>query len=131
MTIRTVQYAYHHMGIPSNMPREGERYSATFRMYTSGGSSSEFRVQYHRFDADSPLHPLIKTVPHVAFKVDDLDQAIDGKTVILGPYFPIPGFRVAMIDDNGTPIEFIQTNLSEDEIWSGEHRNTAIYPEDV
>lgn len=79
MTIKTVTYEYHHMGIPTTEKREGELYSSTFKMYTSCGENSEFRVQYHRFEPDCPLHPLIKTVPHVAFKVNSIDEAIRGK----------------------------------------------------
>lgn len=44
-----------------------------------------FRIRWHRFTADSPLHPLIRTVAHPAFKVDDLAAAIADETVPLGP----------------------------------------------
>ena len=131
MNIKTVTYKYHHMGIPTTEPRAGERYSSTFKMYTSGGENSEFRIQYHRFEKDSPLHPLIQTVPHVAFKVDNIDKAIAGKIVILASYEPFNGFRVAMIDDNGTPIEFIETSLSEKEIWMAPKSKSVIYPDEI
>ncbi|MBS7701458.1 hypothetical protein [Chelatococcus sp. YT9] len=38
--------------------------------------------------------------------------------MILGPYEPIDGFHVAIIDDGGVPVELIQTELRDDEIWS-------------
>lgn len=129
MNIKTTTYEYHHMGIPTNIPRENERYNSTFKMYTSGGKNSEFRIQYHRFEPDSPLHPLLKTVPHVAFKVNSIEAAIKGKEVVLGPYEPFPGFKVAVIIECGVPIEFIETTLSEEKIWYGDHSNTVIYPE--
>lgn len=131
MTTKTVKYEYHHMGIPTTQKREGEKYSSTFKMYTSGGQNSEFRIQYHRFEDDSSLHPLIKTVPHVAFKVKSIDEAIKGKEVILGPYFPFEGFRVAIIidEESGAPVEFIETTLSEEEIWNTPKGKSVIYPE--
>lgn len=130
MNTKTTHYQFHHMGIPTDQIREGEKYSSTFKMYTSGGANSEFRVQYHRFEKDSPLHSLIKTLPHIAFKVDNIDAAIAGKTVILAPYYPFADFRVAMIVDetSGIPIEFIETTLSEEEIWQSSHENSVIYP---
>ncbi|CEK09747.1 VOC family protein [Legionella hackeliae] len=131
MTVKTTRYEYHHMGIPTQIKQENERYSSTFKMYTSGGENSEYRIQYHRFEEESPLHPLIKTMPHVAFKVDSLEQAIDGKEVILGPYEPFSGYKVAIIAECGTPIEFIETTLAEEEIWQGEHKNSVIYPEEI
>lgn len=116
------------MGVPTDVPQENERYSATFKMYTSGGGNSEFRIQYHRFESDSPLHPLLKTVPHVAFKVESIEAAIKDKEVVLGPYEPIPGYKVAAIVECGVPIEFIETTLTEEQIWYGDHSDTLIYP---
>lgn len=116
------------MGVPTDVPQENERYSATFKMYTSGGGNSEFRIQYHRFEPDSPLHPLLKTVPHVAFKVESIEAAIKDKEVVLGPYEPIPGYKVAAIVECGVPIEFIETTLTEEQIWYGDHSDTLIYP---
>jgi hypothetical protein len=111
-------YKYHHMGIPTTKKREGEEYVPEFKMYVSGYEESEFRVQWHRFDDDCHLHPLIKTIPHVAFKVDDIANAIEGKNVIMEPYNPLEGFRVAFIEDGGAPIELIETDLTEEEIIS-------------
>jgi hypothetical protein len=127
----SVKYEYHHLGVPTRAPRAGEKYSSTFKMYTSGGEDpAGFRIQFHRFEDDSSLHPLLRTMPHVAFKVDNLDAAIEGEEVLLGPYFPFEGFRVAVIEDSGVPIEFIQTNLSEDELWGAPKSKSVIYPED-
>ncbi len=118
-------------GYSNYAKRPGERYSSTFKMYTSGGGNSEFRVQYHRFEEGSTLHLAIKTMPHVAFKVGCIDDAIKDKNVILGPYFPIEGFRVAIIldENSGVPIEFIETDLTEEEIWSDPKGKSVIYPD--
>ena len=129
MTIHTVTHAFHHIGIPTTEIQPDEKYSSTFKMYTSGGQNSEYRIQYHRFEEDSPLHPLIKSKPHVAFKVDNLEKAIENKEVILSPYEPFLGFKVAMIVECGMPIELIETTLTDEEIWQGNHKNSVIYPE--
>lgn len=124
-----VLYEFHHIGIPSSAVRDNERYSPMYRMYTSDGDCELARVQYHRFEVDSPLHPLMRTSPHVAFKVDDLEKAVLGKDLILGPYEPIDGFRVAVIDDHGFPVELIQTALSDEEVWGRARSGTqaALY----
>jgi len=36
---------------------------------------------------------------------------------MLGPYEPIEGYRVAIIDDAGIPVELIETTLTDEEIW--------------
>jgi hypothetical protein len=111
-----IRYEFHHMGIPTDEVRLGESFSAAAGMYTSENPGN-FRVQWHRFAPDSTLHPLIRTVPHAAFKVEDLRSAIEGEQLLLGPYEPIDGYLVAIIDDGGVPIELIQTDLSDEELW--------------
>jgi hypothetical protein len=124
-----VDYEFHHLGIPTDEKRADERFSARFGMYTSDDASRTPRIQWHRFTNESCLHPLIQSVPHLAFKVSDLDRALLGQKLLLGPYEPIEGFRVAIIDDGGKPIEFIETKLSDEEIWdlAKAGRKTSIY----
>lgn len=111
-----VTYEFHHAGIPTDQVRPGEKFSESAGMYTADNPGT-FKIQWHRFTADSPLHPLLKTVPHVAFKVNDLALAIAGEEILLGPYEPIDGYFVAIINDNGVPVELIQTELTDEEIW--------------
>lgn len=124
-----VTYEFHHLGIPTAEAKPGERYSERFGLYTSDAATSLIRIQWHRFEAESPLDPLLRAVPHPAFKVDNLDHAIEGQRVILGPYEPIAGFRVAIIVDGGIPIEFVETSLSDDELWqkAADGEGTSIY----
>lgn len=111
-----IRYEFHHMGIPTQDAKPNEVFSAAAGMFTSD-NPGKFRIQWHRFNPDSPLHPLIRTVPHPAFKVDDLKEATAGEEILLGPYEPIDGYFVAIINDGGVPVELIQTTLSDDEIW--------------
>lgn len=111
-----IHYQFHHFGIPLQDGQQEGMFSEKAGMYTTD-NPGKFRVQWHRFTADSPLHPLLKSVPHVAFRVDSLALAIEGEEVILGPYEPIDEYTVAVINDNGAPIELIQTTLSDDELW--------------
>lgn len=130
MIKNNVTYQFHHIGIPTTEKRKGEKYSSTFKMYTSNGEDPGLRVQYHRFEKGSSLHPLLQTMTHVAFKVSDMQKAIEGHPVLLGPYFPFEGFEVAAVEINGMPVEFIKTDLTEEEIWGDAIKvNSYIYPE--
>jgi hypothetical protein len=99
---------YHHLGIPTESIREGETYIEDLKVYVSGYDSSPYGVEWMRFEPDSPLPELVKTVPHVAFEVDDLDDEITGKEILIEPNKPSKGVTVAFIIDNGAPIEFLQ-----------------------
>jgi hypothetical protein len=61
-----------------------------------------------RFDPDCPISELVRTVPHIAFEVDDLDSALEGKEILSPPRSPSKGVRAAMIIHNGAPIELIE-----------------------
>jgi hypothetical protein len=61
-----------------------------------------------RFEPDCPLPEIVKTVPHVAFEVDDLDKALKDKKIIIEPNSPSEGIQVAFIEDNGAPVELMQ-----------------------
>lgn len=99
---------YHHIGIPTIIPRENETYLENYKMYVSGFETSTYGVEWMRFESDSPLPELIKTVPHVAFEVNDLEKEILNKEVLIPPNSPSDGIIVAFIVDDGAPIEFIQ-----------------------
>ncbi|MGB9006573.1 MAG: hypothetical protein WCB96_12685 [Candidatus Aminicenantales bacterium] len=98
---------YHHLGIPTNKPRPGETYLARFKVYCSGFETSPYGVEWMRFEPDCPLPGLVKTVPHLAFEVDDLEAELAGREVLIAPNSPSPGLTVAFIVDNGVPIEFL------------------------
>ncbi|MCU6675430.1 hypothetical protein [Leclercia adecarboxylata] len=111
-----IHYEFHHFGIPLQDGIPEGSFSEKAGMYTAD-NPGKFRVQWHRFTHGSPLPPLLKTVPHVAFKVNSLSAAIEGEEIILGPYEPIDCYRVAVINHAGVSIELIETTLSDDEIW--------------
>jgi hypothetical protein len=101
-------WRYHHVGVPTDRPRSGECYLEAWKVHVSGFEASPYGIQWMRFEADSPVDELIRTVPHVAFEVEDLEAAVVGKRVLTPPNSPSPGVRVAMIVDNGCPIELLQ-----------------------
>lgn len=101
-------WRYHHLGIPTSETRPGEHHLEEHGMYVSGFAESPYGVEWMRFDDGSPVSELVKTVPHIAFEVDDLDRALEGKTLIGEPSSPSTGVRVAMILHNGMPVELIE-----------------------
>ena len=51
---------------------------------------------------------IVRTVPHVAFAVDDLDEALKGREILIEPTEPSVGVRVAFVLDGGAPVELLQ-----------------------
>jgi hypothetical protein len=76
---------YHHVGSPTDRPLRKGDYSEKYRLYASGYFQSPYGVEWMKFDPDCPLPELVKTVPHVAFVVDNLDVALKGKEILIAP----------------------------------------------
>ncbi len=106
---------YHHLGIPTTEKREGEVHLKHLKIYVSGYKESPYHIEWMRYEPDAPYPELVKTMPHVAFEVDDLEQELKGKKVIIEPNNPSPGVTVAFIEDNGVPVEFLQIDKTEAE----------------
>jgi hypothetical protein len=78
-------WRYHHVGIPTDMVMPDEKHLPQYGLHVSGFSTSFYGVEWMRFDKDCHLPKIIRTVPHVAFEVDDIDEAIVGKQVYFLP----------------------------------------------
>ena len=103
---------YHHLGIPTREKLNDEVHLKHLKVYVSGYGKSPYGVEWMRYEDDAPYPALVKTVPHIAFEVDNLAEAIRGKKVIIESNSPSLGIQVAFIEDNGAPIEFLQIDRS-------------------
>ncbi len=101
-------WRYHHVGIPTTLPRPGERHLTELKVHVSGFDTSPYGIEWMRFDPDCPVSDLVRTVPHVAFEVDDLDAALVGQTLLGEVSSPSKGVRAAMIVDEGAPVELLE-----------------------
>ncbi len=101
-------WRYHHVGIPTVTPRPGEQHLPWLKISVSGFETSPYGIQWMRFDEDAPYPEIIKTVPHVAFEVDDLTAALEGREVLIAPNSPSKGVMVAMIVHDGAPVELLE-----------------------
>ena len=99
---------FNHIGIPTTDRFEGEIALPHLAMTISDHRGNPFGIQWQRYDDDAPYPDLVKTVPHVAFEVDDLKAALEGQTVIIAPNAPIPGLVVAFIAVDGAPVELME-----------------------
>jgi hypothetical protein len=99
---------FNHVGIPVTGRFDGEIDLPHLKMTVSDHENNPYGIQWQRYWKDAPYPELVKTVPHVAFVVDDLDEELKGKNVIIEPNSPSNGLRVAFIEVNGAPVELMQ-----------------------
>jgi hypothetical protein len=106
--MKNKKYKYNHMGIPTTKKLKNEKYLANLDIYVAGYQENEFNIEWVRYGAKCKVPSILKKLPHVAFEVDDIHEAIKGHRVIIEPNSPSKGVVVAFVVVNDAPIEFIQ-----------------------
>ena len=99
---------YNHVGIPTTSTFHGEIPLPHLKVTVSDHKNNPFGIQWQRYWDGAPYPELVKAVPHVAFEVDDLAEAIRDQKVIIDPNSPSIGVLVAFIEVNGAPVELMQ-----------------------
>ena len=77
-------------------------------MTVSDHSNNPYGIQWQRYWENAPYPELVKTVPHAAFIVDNLQKELKGKNIIIQPNSPSEGLLVAFIEVNGAPVELME-----------------------
>src|SRR3954468_14830127 len=96
-----------HGGGITDQAQAGEIYVAATRVHVTNPADHPYRVEYLRFEPDSPVTGPVRDQPHMAFAVDDLEAALAGEQVLLGPFRAMEGLRVAFILKDGAVFEFM------------------------
>jgi len=99
---------FHHIGLPTDQKQPGEVYVEDTKVWVTSPDDHPYRVEYLRFEPDSPVSGPLRDMAHVAFVVDDLAAALEGEEVILEPFQPLEGLTVAFIMKDGAVFEFMK-----------------------
>lgn len=101
---------FHHIGLPATEPQPGESWVEATKVWVTNPAHHPQRVEWLRYAADSSVAQAFRDRPHVAYTVDDLDAAIAGKDVVLGPFEAgdPPFARAAFTEEDGLTVEYMQ-----------------------
>lgn len=109
---------FDHIGIITDTPQEGEQWGEGSMAWITNPRAHPFHVEWVRFHPDSPVTGPMRTEPHIAFRVDDLEAALEGYDVISEPMDVGNGFmRIGFINLDGAIIEFMQYANPDEEGW--------------
>jgi hypothetical protein len=99
---------FHHVGVITDQAQPVEIFVAETRVHVTNPADHPYRIEYLRFEPDSPVTGPVRDQPHMAFVVGDLDAELAGERVLLGPFRAMEGLRVAFILKDGAVFEFMQ-----------------------
>jgi hypothetical protein len=100
---------FHHVGLVAQTPMPGEMYFESLKVWGTDPAADPNRVEWVRFAPDSPLlHTPVAKMPHVSWQVDDLDKALVGKQVVVGPLQAAENIRIAYFMMDGALVEYLE-----------------------
>ena len=104
-----MQWEFSHVGMITQEPKPGEVFIQATRVWITDFTRHRFRVEWLRFEPDSPVTGPVRHQPHVAFRVPNIEQAAQGLQVLLEPFEPMPGVRVAFfLTEDGAVVELME-----------------------
>ncbi|MHC4406027.1 MAG: VOC family protein [Planctomycetota bacterium] len=99
---------FEHVGIVTTQKHPGERFVPATRVWVTDFTAHPYRVEWLRFEPDSPITGPVREMPHVAYRVDDLEAAGAGMTLLLGPFDAGPRFAAFYQTSDGAVVEFVK-----------------------
>lgn len=100
--------SFHHTGVITDQPQAGELFVEATRVWVTSPEAHPYRIEYLRFEPDSPVRGPLRERCHTAFVVENLEEAIAGANVLLGPFDALDGLRVVFIEEDGAVVEYMQ-----------------------
>ena len=104
----SVPLHFEHIGLITTEPKPGESFVPATRVWRTDFTVHPYRVEWLRFEPDSPVPAPVRERPHVAFRVADIQAAARGLKVLLEPFDVGPRIVGFYQTDDGAVIEFLQ-----------------------
>ena len=101
---------FDHVGVPTDQKQPGEVYVEATKVWITDPLKHPHRIEYLRFEPDSPVTGPVRDLPHVAFRVDKLEAETEGAPVLLGPFNATETLRVVFVLRDGAVFEFMENS---------------------
>lgn len=108
---------FDHIGLRTFEKQDEEDWVEATRVWVTNPKKHPFNVEWLRYEDDSPVEASFRERAHIAFRVDNLEEASKGMKVILAP-FEVGGFlKVGFFEySDGTVVELMQY-LADKDKW--------------
>ena len=109
---------FDHVGLVTDDTKSGESWVEATRVWVTSPRKHPYNVEWLRFEPDTPVTGPLRTEPHVAYRVDDAQAAVEGLETLAEPFDVGDGFlTVAFAIVDGAVVEFMQYANPDEEGW--------------
>ena len=103
-----MNYPFSHIGIPTTEEKNWDGFYEPGKIHFTDFNNDMFKIEWVKFDIDSPMPEMMQKLPHVAYLVENMEEALENKEILVDTFSPGEGVRVAFIVHNGSPVEFME-----------------------
>lgn len=99
---------FDHVGIVTQEKKSDETFVEATRVWITDFQRHPYRIEWLRYEPDSPVTGPVRTMPHVAFRVDSIAECAKGLKVLLEPFdagIAVVGFYQT---PDGAVVEFME-----------------------
>jgi hypothetical protein len=105
---------FDHVGFLTTNERPNETWLQAERLWLTDPRDHLCRIEFLRYAPNSPTPARLQQEPHVAYRVDDLEEALrEHSNIIRTPFDPSGAgtLRVAFVDVDGALVEFMEYRM--------------------
>ena len=99
---------FDHVGIVTQEKKSDETFVEATRVWITDFQRHPYRIEWLRYEPDSPVTGPVRSMPHVAFRVDSIAECAKGLKVLLEPFdagIAVVGFYQT---PDGAVVEFME-----------------------
>jgi hypothetical protein len=118
MTAGFERTRFDHVGIPTVNEKEGSVWLEEDRVWVTNPRQHPLNIEWVRYAPGSRMHPTLQANLHLAYRVDDLAEALEGREVLVPPFELGDGFAmIAFVQIDGNVVELMQYTDPDERGW--------------
>ncbi len=114
-----IEMIFDHVGIPTDDKQPKEDWVESTRVWVTSPREHKYRVEFLRFEPDTPCKWEVVNLPHVAYRVKahDFPRLLEGAEILIEPFDVDENLSIAYVQKNGMPIEYMV--FKDPDLWFG------------
>lgn len=112
--MKSFKKAFDHIGLMTTEKQPDEIWIAESEVWITNPRRHPMRIEYLRPKNPPQVSPdelglwKLWNRPHIAYRVENLQEAIEGEEIVLGPFWPGDFLEVAFVHKDGAIVEYME-----------------------